>query len=54
MTALTIPLAHLGARTCRETIAPPIDLPLKQAVLGLGNLTDHFEHLQARLYTEPA
>jgi hypothetical protein len=34
-----------------EIIAPPIDSPLKQAILRFGNLTVHFERLQARLYT---
>lgn len=33
-----------------QIIVPPIESPLKQATLRLGNLTDHFERLQARLY----
>ena len=37
-----------------EIIAPPIDSPLKQATLGLGNLSDHFERLQTRLYARAA
>jgi glutathione S-transferase len=34
-----------------EIVAPPIDSPLKTATLALRNLTDHFQRLQARLYT---
>ena len=37
-----------------EIIAPPIDSPLKQATLRFGNLTDHFNRLQARLYGHTA
>lgn len=37
-----------------QIIVPPIDSPLKQATLRLGNLTAHFERLQARLYTSTA
>jgi hypothetical protein len=33
-----------------EIIAPPIDSPLKQTTLRFGNLTDHFNRLQVRLY----
>jgi glutathione S-transferase len=33
-----------------ELVAPPIDSPLKTAILALPNLTDHFRRLQARLY----
>lgn len=33
-----------------EIVAPPIDSSLKRAALALPNLTDHFHHLQARLY----
>ena len=33
-----------------ETVAPPIDSPLKSATLALTNLKDHFQRLQARLY----
>ncbi|MGZ9275233.1 MAG: glutathione S-transferase family protein [Nitrospira sp.] len=36
-----------------EIIAPPIDSPLKQATLRFGNLTDHFNRLQAKLYGHP-
>lgn len=34
-----------------EVVAPPIDSPLKEASLAHTNLTDHFQRLQARLYT---
>ena len=34
-----------------EIVAPPIDSPLEEACLALANLTDHFQRLQARLYT---
>ena len=34
-----------------EIVAPPIDSPLKKACLSLRNLTDHFQRMQARLYT---
>jgi glutathione S-transferase len=34
-----------------EIVAPPIDSPLKEASLVHPNLTDHFQRLQARLYT---
>jgi glutathione S-transferase len=34
-----------------EIVAPPIDSPLKTATVALRNLTDHFQRLQARLYT---
>jgi hypothetical protein len=34
-----------------EIIVPPIDSPLKQATLRFGNLTDHFNRLQGRLYS---
>ncbi len=33
-----------------ETVAPPINSPLKTAALALPNLTDHYHRLQARLY----
>jgi hypothetical protein len=33
-----------------EIIVPPIDSPLNQATLCFGNLTDHFNRLQTRLY----
>lgn len=33
-----------------EIVIPPIDSPLKQAALGLANLTAHCDRLQARLY----
>ena len=33
-----------------ETVAPPINSPLKSATLALTNLKDHFQRLQARLY----
>jgi glutathione S-transferase len=34
-----------------EIVTPPIDSPLKKASLAFRNLTDHFQRLQARLYT---
>jgi glutathione S-transferase len=34
-----------------EIVAPPIDSPLRTATLALRNLADHFQRLQARLYT---
>jgi glutathione S-transferase len=37
-----------------EIIVPPFDSPLKQATLRFGNLIDHFERLQARLYARTA
>lgn len=33
-----------------ETVAPPIDSPLKRATQSMINLTGHFQRLQARLY----
>jgi Glutathione S-transferase len=33
-----------------EIVVPPIDSPLKNAVLGLANLNRHCDRLQARLY----
>ncbi len=37
-----------------QIIVPPIDSPLKQTTLQLGNLIDHCARLQARLYPPPA
>jgi glutathione S-transferase len=37
-----------------QIIVPPIDSPLKQATLRLGNLAAHFERLQERLYANAA
>ena len=37
-----------------QIIVPPFDSPLKQAALRFGNLTDHFNRLQARLYAHIA
>jgi glutathione S-transferase-like protein len=34
-----------------EIIAPPIESPLKEASAAHSDLTDHFQRLQARLYT---
>lgn len=36
-----------------EIIAPPIPSPLQSATRAFGNLTDHCERLQARLYGRP-